>query len=67
VTGDPCPKCESHIQVVNTFVEGESRVRYLGCRGCGFRPEGNKVVVPLVIAPSRLKMRRLATFSRNFG
>jgi len=53
-SGDPCPACDAgSIQVVNTFVTGRNRVRYLGCRTCGFRPTGNKVVVPVKFAPPR--------------
>jgi hypothetical protein len=55
-----CPQCGGVIQVVNTVIVGESRVRYYGCRQCGFRPEANKQTVPLCYAP-----RRLATGSKT--
>ena len=59
-----CPECRAAgrvtgagepplIQVVNTRVEADVRVRYLGCRRCGFRPRGNKRVVPIEAAPAR--------------
>ena len=43
--GDICESCGSCIQVVNTFRTGSgNRVRYLGCRSCGHRPNQNKLV-----------------------
>lgn len=60
----PCPQCRAAgrltrvgkrplIQVVNTETDGGVRIRYLGCRCCGYRPRGNKRVIPLEFAPSR--------------
>lgn len=60
----PCPQCRACgrltpagrvplIQVVNTEADGGVRIRYLGCRCCGYRPKGNKRVVPLEFAASR--------------
>ncbi len=37
-SGDTCPQCGDRLQVINTRVVGEHRVRYVGCRTCGFRP-----------------------------
>lgn len=60
----PCPQCRALrrlnsagrppvIQVVNTEADGGVRIRYLGCRCCGYRPKGNKRIVALEFAPSR--------------
>lgn len=49
-----CPKCNSVVQVVNTRIVGGSRIRYIGCRGCGYRPPHNKRIVPLIYAPARV-------------
>lgn len=46
--GDQCP-CGHYIVVVNSFVRGENRTQYLGCRNCGWRPESNKVVKSVAI------------------
>ena len=51
----PCPRCGAILGVVNTRIIGQTRVRYIGCHGCGFRPEGNKMVIPLVYAPPRVR------------
>jgi transcription elongation factor Elf1 len=48
-----CPKCGRPLQVVNTVVRTEFRIRYVGCRGCGHRPEQNTEYVPLQYAPRR--------------
>lgn len=56
-SGSECPECGGLVQVVNTVVEGSNRIRYLGCRECGWRPDDNKRVVPIAHAPRR--MRRL--------
>ena len=56
----PCPRCGGVVQVVNTLVVGESRIRYYGCRQCRYRPPGNKQTVPLLYAP-----RRVATSSNS--
>jgi len=45
-SGDPCPRCGRRLQVVNSVRLAGRRVRYLGCRGCNFRPPANKWVVP---------------------
>jgi C4-type Zn-finger protein len=50
---DRCPICGGHMQVVNTKIVGNSRIRYYGCRACGFRPADNKVTVPIQFAPPR--------------
>ena len=62
-----CPQCGGRFGVVNTKIVGENRVRYFGCKEfetCGFRPEDNKEIVPLVQAPRRRTLRRL-DISRN--
>jgi len=51
--GDPCPRCGQRIGVLNTRVDGEFRVRYLGCHHCGFRPDDNKRNLPRDQAPPR--------------
>jgi hypothetical protein len=44
--GDACPNCGTgRIKVLNTFPVGASRIQYLGCNRCGWRPPSNKVVV----------------------
>lgn len=58
--GEPCPRCGDRIGVLNTAIEGERRVRYLGCHACRYRPDDNKQILPLELAPPRrLRMRRL--------
>jgi hypothetical protein len=57
----PCPQCGGLVQVVNTFIVGECRVRYYGCRQCGYRPERNKQTVPLIYAPRRTRLIQVAT------
>ena len=47
--GDPCP-CGHYLIVVNSKLVGDTRVQYVGCRRCGYRPVGNKVVVPLKVS-----------------
>lgn len=57
-SGDECPnpKCTGGVlTVVQTSVEGDSRLRYLGCRKCGQRPDDNKIIVPARYAPPRNK------------
>ena len=64
-TGDVCPQCQSaRLQVLNSIVVSESRVRYFGCRRCGFRPEQNVVTVPLTDAPKRIPLD-IATCSNS--
>ena len=53
-SGDLCPSCGAQIQVVNTRIIGTQRVRYLGCRSCGYRPVKNKIIIPLEYAPPRV-------------
>lgn len=52
-SGSHCPICPGKLQVVNTKVIARTRVRYLGCRSCGHRPEQNIVCVPLGTSVSR--------------
>lgn len=53
--GDPCPRenCDGVLGVLNTKVllAERLRMRYLGCRKCGCRPENNQQVLPLQYAP----------------
>jgi hypothetical protein len=56
-----CPKCGGKIIVVNSLRISESRIRYLGCRKCGFRPHDNKRVVPLPASSNGLDLLRPAT------
>lgn len=55
--GELCPRCGDTIGVVNSYVEGANRVRLMGCRGCGYRPDENKQLVPLELAPKRITRR----------
>lgn len=49
-----CPHClKPAVQVVNSKVAGQSRIRYYGCGECGKRPPDNKRIVPLEFAPQR--------------
>jgi hypothetical protein len=45
--------CRGLLHVYHTHVEGESRIRYLECEICGWKPADNKQVVPLELAPPR--------------
>lgn len=57
--GDPCP-CGHYLVVVKSEPKASSRVRYLGCRNCGYRPPNNKLVVPLKISiPNTLAVLRV--------
>jgi hypothetical protein len=52
--GDDCPTgCGGRIQVTSTRIVFDTRVRYLGCRTCGYRPDDNVLTVPLADAPRR--------------
>jgi len=42
--GEPCPRCQGRLKVVNTRIRAGWRIRYVGCGRCGFRPLGNKQV-----------------------
>lgn len=55
--GETCPKCGDTIGVENTRVEGNVRIRLMACRNCGYRPEDNKQVVPIELAPKRITRR----------
>lgn len=58
-SGDPCAcaKCRGLLQVANTKVkEAEGcRIQYLACNLCAWRPDDNKIVIPLQYAPPRLQ------------
>ncbi len=54
-SGQPCPNCDGRLQVVNTKIVSDTRVRYLGCRKCGYRPKRNCRCVPLAFAPRRVQ------------
>ncbi|MDE2022397.1 MAG: hypothetical protein KGI71_05815 [Patescibacteria group bacterium] len=56
-SGDACPKCKGVLQVVNTRVIGATRRRYIGCRGCGFRPDQPPQTLPLAEAPRQQPKR----------
>jgi len=43
-SGDPCEMCGGKVTVIDSREVAGSRVRRLGCRSCGWRPEGGKVV-----------------------
>jgi len=63
-SGDDCTKCDGRLIVVNTFVVGDERIRYLGCRQCGYRPKNNCQRIPLRFAPKKLS-RVFATSSKS--
>jgi DNA-directed RNA polymerase subunit RPC12/RpoP len=48
-SGLPCPCGSGRIVVVKSEVKKEtkSRIQYLGCRHCGYRPDNNKRVLGL--------------------
>lgn len=39
-----CERCSRRLGVLNTKRIGETRVQYIGCRRCGYRPPDNKRV-----------------------
>ena len=41
-SGDRCASCGGRYVVTNTRVAAGRRIRYLGCRSCGYRPPRNK-------------------------
>lgn len=57
--GCACPHCGGNIQVVNTIPGHEYRIRYVGCRECGYRPEENTWTVPIAHSPRRRSLKRL--------
>ena len=52
-SGEPCPRCDAVLQVVNTKIVLSTRRRYIGCRNCGFRPPQDPFTVPLSEAPKQ--------------
>lgn len=52
-SGDKCDKCGDYLHVRNTERKGDYVVQYLACRGCGARPDGNKVVIPFAAIRQR--------------
>lgn len=45
--GATCPKCRLRkLVIVKSVTKGKNRIRYIGCKKCGFRPPGNKLVIP---------------------
>lgn len=46
-TGVPCQCGSGRIVVVKSEVRESSRIQYLGCRKCGYRPDNNKRVLGL--------------------
>jgi hypothetical protein len=49
-SGEPCERCGWRLQVVNTRLYfGRLRVRYLGCRKCGYRPPNNRIEANVTI------------------
>jgi ribosomal protein S26 len=44
---DRCQKCGGPIVTLNSRKQGRSRVRYYGCKRCGWRPPKNKLVIPI--------------------
>lgn len=44
VSGDDCPQCNGRLSIVDSRVRDGHRIRFLGCRSCGHRPEANKLV-----------------------
>lgn len=54
-SGDKCPvkDCAGTFAVYHTHCTDTSRIRYIGCDVCGFKPANNKQVLPLDYAPYR--------------
>jgi hypothetical protein len=50
-----CARCKGYLEVANTRVKETAgvRVQYLACNLCSWRPENNKLVIPLEFAPPR--------------
>jgi hypothetical protein len=50
-----CAKCRGHLKVKTTIVKEDEgvRVQYLACTLCNFKPDDNKIIVPLDFAPPR--------------
>lgn len=47
-SGESCAKCKAGYYVVaNSSIQGGSRVQYLACKKCGFRPDGNKRILKI--------------------
>ena len=49
-------ECGGRFGVLNSIITRSraSRIRYIGCRKCGYRPPKNKLIVPLIYAPPRV-------------
>lgn len=56
-SGDKCPRrgCKGRLQVIRTEVHDTHRMRFIGCRECGYRPVKNKLIVPIQYAPRRFR------------
>lgn len=54
-SGDRCrmPGCGGKLKTYSTRVVADVRVRYLECDECGYKPLGNKLIIPLRFAPPR--------------
>ena len=48
-----CRGCQGRVGVVMTHVVGSTRVRYLACKSCGWRPAQAKQLIPLEFSPRR--------------
>lgn len=53
-----CPTCQANrveppprLIVLNSRIRAGTRIQYLGCTRCGFRPPENKRIIPLSFAP----------------
>jgi hypothetical protein len=43
-SGEPCPRCTGAYKVLKSIPVLSSRIQYLGCGKCGYRPPNNKRV-----------------------
>lgn len=62
-----CPECGGLVGVLNTRVEEAHRVRWYGCRECGWRPAENKQILPIDHAPGRRRLSRRTDLRRRDG
>lgn len=46
--GQPCEGCgKGRYRTYSTLLVRHMRVRYLHCPQCGFKPQGNKIILPI--------------------
>lgn len=55
--GEVCAHCGNgryHVFSTRIYHERKLRARFIRCNKCGYRPEHNKLLVPLELAPPQL-------------